>query len=114
MSNKELIERLCNPVTPTIYGQDVLTMREAAHALELADKRIAELEAERNDFHMGYRMKCDKETKELERRLAVAREALTNIYQQTQEGAIHALATEALIAIRQDALAQIGGDDAGT
>lgn len=43
MSNAELIERLVSPATPTIYGQDVMTMREAAHAIESADKRIADL-----------------------------------------------------------------------
>ena len=38
-------------------------------------KRIAELEAGRDNFHMEYRMKCDEETKQLERKLAVARGA---------------------------------------
>ncbi len=51
---------------------------------------------------------CDALEK-AERKLGVARKALTNIYSQTQEGATHALATEALIA-----LAQTGGDNAGT
>jgi len=98
---------------------------QAADALELADKRIAELEAllQQRAKQIGvacmkhdltHSLACGRCLTEAERRLAVAREALTNIYQQTQEGAIHALATEALIAIRQDALAQIGGDDAGT
>lgn len=71
MSNEKLIERLRDAAAlPTgLYA-------EAANALEAAEKRIAELEAERENFHMEYRMKCDEETKRLERKLAVAREAL--------------------------------------
>lgn len=71
MSNEKLIERLRDAAAlPTgLYA-------EAANALEAAEKRIAELEAERENFHMEYRMKCDEETKRLERKLAVAREAM--------------------------------------
>jgi hypothetical protein len=35
--------------------------------------RIAELEAERDNFHMEYRMKCDVETKQLHEELAALR-----------------------------------------
>ena len=87
-------------------------------SLEKAYKRIAELEAAMVGWRADQKEniataveEC-KRANEAERKLTVARGALTNIYKQTQEGATHALATEALIAIRQEALAQIGGDDA--
>jgi predicted DNA-binding protein (UPF0251 family) len=98
--NAELIQRLR-------YERDDDERYEAADALEAAENRIAELEA----LLLAQPFRSERE-KEAERKLAVAREALTNIYQQTQEGATHALATEALIAIRKEALAQIGGEDA--
>ena len=109
--NAELIERLRKG-----YG-DMYLEAEAADALEAADKRIAELEAAMVGWRADQKEniataveEC-KRANEAERKLAVAREYLTNIYQQTQEGATHALATEALIAIRQEVLAQIGGDE---
>ena len=74
-------------------------------------KRIAELEAGRDNFHMEYRMKCDEETKQLERKLAVAREAMRNTYFMllgaTHIGKAFTRAEEML----REALIQIGGDE---
>ena len=107
-SNAELIQRLLSYTTPAIYSQDAKAMREAAGAIEAAGKRIEELEASVEQWKCNSREnKMIAESSEL--KLVVARKALTNIYCQTQEGVTHALATEALIAIHQEALAQIGG-----
>ena len=46
------------------------SIQEAASASERLSARIAELEKEKSDFHMQYRMKCDEETKRLELRIA--------------------------------------------
>ena len=39
--SKELIALLREPATPAIYGQDVMTMRYAADALEEAERKLA-------------------------------------------------------------------------
>lgn len=39
--SKELIALLREPATPAIYGQDVMTMRSAADALEEAERKLA-------------------------------------------------------------------------
>ena len=69
MNNKELIERLRNAAT---FG----TCLEAADALELADKRIAE-EREQHDIMME---RGAEKLAEAERKLAVAREALSAMW----------------------------------
>lgn len=69
MSNRELIERLRNAAT---FG----TCLEAADALELADKRIAELEAKIDE---AYKKGYATGEEEAERKLSVAREACKDI-----------------------------------
>lgn len=66
MSNADLIERLRNAAT---FG----TCLEAADALELADKRIAELERKIDE---AYKKGYATGEEEAERKLAVAREEL--------------------------------------
>lgn len=104
MSNKELIERarikagVMEMGERIQWGSDTAIMREAADALELADKRIAELEA-RCRWHeegsasiVGYpwetpfqdglktgRYELLDELDEAERKLSVAREAMQNL-----------------------------------
>lgn len=39
--SKELIARLRKHVTPAIYGQDAMTMHDAADALEEAERKLA-------------------------------------------------------------------------
>ena len=92
MSNAELIERL--------YGaghNDI--MAEAAEALALADKRIAELAKFHAELHVEHG-KAKIRIGELECKLAVAREAMTKASALECNGAIRV------------ALAQIGGEDA--
>ena len=91
MTNADLIERLRNAAT---FG----TCLEAADAIAAADKRIAELE----------QVNCSR-LDEAERKLAVAREALKQIP--------HALGHDfyaAATTIADEALAQIGGEDASS
>ena len=95
MSNKELIERarikagVMEMGERIQWGSDTAIMREAADALELADKRIAELEAERPISHDDWYALCNKydaaaqkaaelsiRCDEAERKLAVARDEL--------------------------------------
>lgn len=65
----DLIKRLRGGV----YGLDRIPLcTEAADAIEARDAELAalraeceRLKAERDDFHMAYRMKCDEETKSL-------------------------------------------------
>ena len=47
-------------------------MNQAADAIEALQARVAELEIQAAEFHMAYRIKCDKETKAL----TVERDAL--------------------------------------
>ena len=93
MSSKELIER-----AQPLYADSDPIIKELADALELADKRIAELE----------QVNCSR-LDEAERKLAVAREALKQIP--------HALGHDfyaAATTIADEALAQIGGEDASS
>lgn len=46
---------------------------EITYLIEKQAARIAELEAERDNFYMEYRMKCDVETKQLHEQLAALR-----------------------------------------
>lgn len=72
-----LIERLRQHALPDPHDErEVLhapLLKEAADLLESQAARIAELEAERDNFHMEYRMKCDVETKQLHEQLAALR-----------------------------------------
>ena len=144
MSNAELIERLnikagvMENGERIAWGSDTALMREAADALELADKRIAELEAELERERMrlvacgvvamadtpdnakeARKMHPDYESAacsdvarrvdeciELRSKLAVAREALKTIRWTPQMGELWKIAEEAL--------AQIGGEDASS
>lgn len=109
MSSKELIERLNKPCGRTTgHGESCSVgwlcgacadKAKAADALELADKRIAELEK----YGRVQDPLADR-IAELERKLAVAREALKTIRWTPQMGELWKIAEEAL--------AQIGGEDA--
>ena len=98
MINADLIERLRNAAT---FG----TCLEAADALELADKRIAELEKEAQfnfeQYQDAGRLLCEANEK-----LAVAREACKDIRR-----AIERECYAAAYIIVSEALAQIGGED---
>lgn len=116
MSNKELIERLNKPCGRTTgHGESCSVgwlcgacadKAKAAAALELADKRIAELEK----YGRVQDPLADR-IAELERKLAVARQALESC------GVNHGLNgpqqyyDESLV---DTALAQIGGEDASS
>ena len=100
MSNANLIERLRN--FDSEFDSDKI-LDEAADALELEDKRIAE-EREQHDIMME---RGAEKLAEAERKLDVAREALKQIP--------HALGHDfyaAATTIADEALAQIGGEDA--
>ena len=76
--SKELIALLREPATPAIYGQDVMTMRYAADALEEAERRIADLSATVEAQRTLYE-NCTKLAAEFEeavRKLGIARDAL--------------------------------------
>ena len=148
--NAELIQRLVTPVTPTIYGQDVMTMREAAHTIEAADKRIAEeretydrlleegadkLFAAESEYKVMAKLAASylRDKQEAERKLAVAREALKNLFlsspialecndmhhakkdqhEYDEDCPVLSRYEDALSGARE-ALAQIGGDDASS
>ena len=101
--NAELIERLR-------YERDDDERYEAADALEAADKRIAELEAAIIGWkadqkeNMATAVEECKRANEAERKLTVAREALNKIRCMSVGSAANSFI--------EDALAQIGGDDA--
>ena len=105
MSNAELIERLNKPCGRTTgHGESCSVgwlcgacadKAKAADALELADKRIAELE----------QVNCSR-LDEAERKLAVAREACKDIRR-----AIERECYAAAYIIVSEALAQIGGEE---
>ena len=107
MSNADLIERLNNYINNT---DDCVLRKEAADAIELADKRIAELAKFHAELHVEHG-KAKIRIGELERKLAVAREALESC------GVNHGLTgpqqhyDESLV---DTALAQIGGEDASS
>lgn len=104
MSNKELIERLHEAA---IYGPIPCPVcNEAADALEAADKRIAELEAERDEWQRGEAC-ATKAWGDAERKLAVAREALNSIAKNTCCGDCQEAKR-----VAQEYLAHIGGEDA--
>lgn len=89
MSNAELINRLRSDVN-NLCGNHSL---EAADALAAADKRIAELEdklvshaPEAHSVTNADHFKLAERYREAERKLAVAREALTKIAQTIADG----------------------------
>lgn len=96
MSNKELIERLNDYINNT---DDCALRKEAADALAAADKRIAELEK----YGRVQDPLADR-IAELERKLAVAREALRYAGDEPNLDRARRIADAAL--------AQIGGEDA--
>ena len=96
MSNTDLIERLRTAAT---FG----TCLEAADALELADKRIAELAKFHAELHVEHG-KAKIRIGELERKLAIAYEELLRCKQ--------IMLRECGIGLVNDVvLAQIGGDE---
>ena len=48
----------------------LIVMKQMQTEINAYKERIAELEKDKADFHMQYRMKCDEETKRLELRIA--------------------------------------------
>ena len=107
--NAELIQRLRTHACYTAFPKPI---SEAADALEAADKRIAELEAAIIGWkadqkeNMATAVEECKRANEAERKLAVARKAIYMLKRHVPvESALHDQAEEAL--------AQIGGDDAG-
>ena len=132
MSNKELIANLrgenldCNCCAYSRSECSCVTnwpesfCDAAADALEAADKRIVELEAERDEWQRGEGC-ATKAWGEAERKLAVAREALACIaswartqYKAQSKGG-HAtfdmMTLKGQVAAIEEALAQIGGED---
>ena len=101
MTREELIERLRKHACYTAFPKPV---SEAADALELADKRIAELERKIDE---AYKKGYATGEEEAERKLAVAREACKDIRR-----AIERECYAAAYIIVSEALAQIGGEDA--
>ena len=99
MSNADLIERLRNAAT---FG----TCLEAADALELADKRIAELEADLNEWKRC-RDAVLRDLTSAQYKLAVAREELLRC----KEIMLHECG---IGLVNEVVLAQIGGDDASS
>lgn len=137
--NAELIERLNEP--ELYYPGNFDTPRranallsglcqEAADALEAADKRIAELEAELQKrakqigvacmtHDLTHSLACGRCLTEAERKLAVAREALketTDVLEILRRGHGVDVGSKCYPAINiaREALAQIGGDDEQT
>ena len=114
MSNAELIERLNKPCGRTTgHGESCSVgwlcgacadKAKAADALELADKRIAELAKFHAELHVEHG-KAKIRIGELERKLAVAREACKDIRR-----AIERECYAAAYIIVSEALAQIGGE----
>ena len=49
----------------------LIVMKQMQTEINAYKERIAELEKDKADFHMQYRMKCDEETKRLELRIAL-------------------------------------------
>ena len=98
MSNADLIERLRHNPTLDLFA-------EAADALAAADKRIAELEAERPISHDDWYALCN-ELIVAERKLAVAVDALKTVV-------IMPRSAESIRRCTQ-ALAQIGGKECPT
>ena len=113
MSNAELIERLNKPCGRTTgHGESCSVgwlcgacadKAKAADALELADKRIAELEAKIDE---AYKKGYATGEEEAERKLAVARGACKDIRR-----AIERECYAAAYIIVSEALAQIGGEE---
>lgn len=109
--NAELIQRLR-------YERDDDERYEAADALEAADKRIAELEAAMVGWRADQKEniataveEC-KRANEAERKLDVAREALSAML--THMGMDEDEWNKPTFDQAREALAQIGGDDAGS
>ena len=102
MSNRELIERLRKHACYTAFPKPV---SEAADALTIADKRIAELEKEAQfnfeQYQDAGRLLCEANEK-----LDVAREACKDIRR-----AIERECYAAAYIIVSEALAQIGGEE---
>ena len=100
MSNADLIERLNNYINNT---DDCVLRKEAADAIELADKRIAELAKFHAELHVEHG-KAKIRIGELERKLAVARDELLRCKRIMLHECGIGLVNEVV-------LAQIGGDE---
>lgn len=96
MNNADLIERLRRNPRGCVFELE----HTVADALAAADKQIAELEAERDEWQRGEGCAM-KAWGKAECKLAIARDAMTKAAYLECNGVIRV------------ALAQIGGDDAG-
>lgn len=121
MSNVELIERLNRPFVMSmfansgdLYKASERERHEAAAAIELADKRMAELEK-----YGRVQDPLADQIAELERKLAVAREALKKAEHTHECGSRRWKEGDEWLDESKcnccigEALAQIGGEDAG-
>lgn len=129
--NVELIQRPNEPELhypgnfDTVKRANAILMclcQEAADALESADKRIAELEAELQKrakqigvacmtHDLTHSLACGRCLTEAERKLAVAREAMCSTYKILLQETRAVVALEVAEIRLRKALAQIGGDD---
>ena len=114
MSNADLIEQAREAIdnmddfarmANVVATGPLLVLNRSIDALEAADKRIAELAKFHAELHVEHG-KAKIRIGELERKLAVAREALKTIRWTPQMGELWKIAEEAL--------AQIGGEDASS
>lgn len=64
--DKELVKRLRSGE----FGCDMKEANMLADTIERLSARVKELESEKTNFHMQYRIKCDEETKQLHTRIA--------------------------------------------
>ena len=114
MSNADLIER-----AQPLYADSDPIIKELADALELADKRIAELAKFHAELHVEHG-KAKIRIGELERKLAVAREALKKAGHTNEcrarccKGGDEWIDETKCDCCIGEALAQIGGEDAGS
>ena len=104
MSNADLIKRLLHKASCNAGFDEGAEYAEIADALAAADKRMAELEAERDEWQRGEGC-ATKAWGEAERKLAVAVDALKTVVIMPKSHEAHRRATQAL--------AQIGGEDHG-
>ena len=108
MSNRELIERLRKHACYTAFPKPV---SEAADAITIADKRIAELEKEAQfnfeQYQDAGRLLCEANEK-----LAVAREALIQLANAADnQGAFTGMSWQQAKAVCTAALAQIAATE---
>ena len=83
----DLVRRLRDPNASRVYGlAGSRTCLEAAAAIVALEGRVAELERERDDFYMDYRMRCDEQTKHLHVALEQAQERFMALCKTVADG----------------------------